>query len=246
MKVAPAPGSLRIPELGPSLGKLISGTNRVPGGIALDDIRVQLVSRVLDAAGEARRLNASHERAAAIETVGPSLWHEAWQAAVTSTADRLVQRSDAYLTAEARAAGVPRRRRRQFLLNDSERHMLQRRLGASGAPLVQALDVMEMKALEALAPRGAERGALDAWEDALRLVARRLEAAWLGLEDALEAEVLRRRAIGDEIAANKRSLWPVFVFGTIGVIVAGWLGLVLGGYIDSPQWFSELWSVVFP
>jgi hypothetical protein len=49
----------------------------------------------------------------------------------------------------------------------------------------------------------------------------------------------------DEVARWRKPLWPVAVVGLMAVGLAVWLGLVLGGYIDSPAWFTWIWSQVF-
>ncbi len=237
--------TVRIPELGPSLGKLITGTGRVPGGVDLDDVRVQLATRIIEAAGESRRLIAASEHSAALEAIGPGVWQAAWEEAVTSVAERLVVRVDAHLDAEARAVRMPRRLRGRFHFNVGERRTLATRLGGHGAPLVSALDALEVLAVKTMTPAGLGRGAEEAWQDALRLASRRLEAAWLGLEDGVDHEVTRWRALGGDIARWRKSLWPVIGLGVLATAGAVWLGLVLGGYVESPGWLTSLWSVLF-
>ena len=63
---------LRIPELGPALGKLVTGTRRVTTP-SLEDERRHLVTKLIEAAGEARRLAARDERAAAVALPG-AVW----------------------------------------------------------------------------------------------------------------------------------------------------------------------------
>ena len=70
---------LRIPELGPSLGKLITGTGSDVRGFSLETHRYQLVTKIIEMGGEARRLAANDERAAALACVGRDAWLAVWE-----------------------------------------------------------------------------------------------------------------------------------------------------------------------
>jgi hypothetical protein len=84
-----------------------------------------------------------------------------------------------------------------------------------------------------------EKDAHAAWQEGLRTVARRLEAAWLALESEVEEE--RRRWDGEleTIAQWRPALWPIFVFWVPLAALLVWLGLVLGGYIPAPAWLAS-------
>ena len=77
-----------------------------------------------------------------------------------------------------------------------------------------------------------------AWQDALRAAARRIEAAWLALEDELGAEAGRWVPELDTLRRWRPSLWPVFLLWTPLALALLWLGLVLGGYLAAPLWLS--------
>lgn len=233
---------LRIPELGPFLGKLITGTGRTPGNVRLDDIRTRLVTRIIEAAGEARRLSANEERGPAVAALGREAWLAAWDEAVGALAALLVARYDAQLAAEARAVRMPRRLRRRVALDDGERRSVTARLGSSGAILIQALDAVERRGAAALAATALQRGDLTAWQESLKTAARRLEAAWLALEDAVEAEAARWSEVADRVAQWRKPLWPVWVLGVLGLVLAAWVGLMYGGYLPAPEWLVELWE----
>jgi len=233
---------LRIPELGPSLGKLVIGTGHAPGGARLDDIRYRLVTRVIEAAGEARRLSANEERGPAVAALGRDAWLAAWDEAVGALAATLVARFDAQLEAEARAVRMPRRLRRRVALDDGERHSVAARLGSSGAILIPALDAVEQCSEAALAATALERDAVTAWQESLKTAARRLEAAWLALEDAVEAETARWAEVADRVARWRKPVWPVWVLGALGVVLAAWVGLMFGGYLPAPEWLVRLWE----
>lgn len=235
---------LRIPELGPALGKLVTGTGSDPAGLVLDGIRYRLVTRVMEQAAEARRLAARGERAAAVAAVGRTAWLEAWEEAVTAVADLLLQQVAARLTGAAAVARIPKRRRRRLGPGPTERRALAARLGSAGAVLVAVLDALERCASGACDATPLERGQMDAWGEALTAAARRLEAAWLALEDAVEAESERWDRVVQQTAAWRKPLWPVFVTGTVLLPPAIWLGLVVGGYVAPPPWLAQIWETL--
>jgi hypothetical protein len=236
---------LRVPELGPSLGKLVSGTERRVGWIPLDSFRYQLSTRIIDSAGEARQLAARDERASALEAVGRAAWQEAWDETVANIAVAFLDRIAKHLDAEAAAAGMSSRRRAKLAVADSERRALTARLGSAGASLIPALDALDRNAARAMKATGLEREALEAWQESLMLAARRLEAAWLSLEHAVEREGERWTAVADRVAGWRKPLWPVYAVGSVALGVALWLGLILGGYLDPPVWMARLWQAVF-
>ena len=92
---------LRVPELGPSLGKLVTGSGRDPGSLGLDAIRFQLVTRMIESAGEARRLAGSEERSAAIFALSPVFWLTAWEETVNAVAGALTDRVSSRINQEA-------------------------------------------------------------------------------------------------------------------------------------------------
>ena len=105
---------LRVPELGPSLGKLVSGSGRTNGPISLDVIRYKLGTRIIECAGEARRLAANDERSAALAAIGRVNWEHAWDETVSAVTALLVDRVSAHLDAEARAVRMSRRMRSRY------------------------------------------------------------------------------------------------------------------------------------
>lgn len=236
---------LRIPELGPYLGRLVTGTGRAPAGLPLDAIRQRLVTRVFASAGEARRLAARDDRAAAAAAVGPATWLEAWEEAVSGVADRLADRVNQRLDAEARAVRMPRRVRRRLLLDAPERRALIARLATAGAPLVAALDALDRASGPARNATALERGVLEQWQTALRGASQRLEAAWLALEEAAAVEAAHWEHVANDVVRWRRSLWPVILVGALGVAVAAWVGLVMGGYLEPPPWFVRWWGSVW-
>lgn len=237
---------LRVPELGPYLGKVVSGTNRAPGGLRLDEVRLRLATRIFQRAGEARRLASRDVRDAAVAAIGRTAWLEAWEEAVSGVAAKLAVRITEQIDAEARAARVPARRRKRLLPGPAELHALGARIGSAGAVLVAALDDVERHGAAAIGATGLDPGKVSAWQASLRTAGRRLEAAWLALEDAVESEAGRWREVADEVARWRAPLWPVLSAGAVAMALAAWLGLVMGGFLNAPPWLVEVWRSVFP
>lgn len=236
---------LRIPELGPHLGKVITGTGREPGGLSLDGIRYRLATRVIDAAGEARRLAQRDERRAAVAALGRELWIEAWEEAVKSVGALLADRATEWIEQEARVVRMPRRLRRRRLPTADDRRALTARLGAAGAVMVRAVEAIETTAVNAVQATALERGEMDAWRDALCAAARRLDEAWLRLEEAVVEESARWEHRALLVTSWRKPLWPVVVVGIPALAAAAWLGLIFGGYLAAPAWLSDLWQRAF-
>ena len=236
--------TVRVPELAPALGRLIVPRRTEALWIPLDDIADDLATRVIELGGEARRLTADaapQERV--LDALGRTAWLAAWEHAVRRTADRVADALDDQIERIGKAVRMPRRKRRLRKLTSAERRSLTARLSAGGAEFVKALDDLARVGSRV---RGAETaGGVDdeihhAWQDALQTAARRLEAAWLALEDAIRSERKRWDPELTALAQWRPSLWPVLVTWAIGAGALLWLGLILGGYVDAPVWLAQL------
>lgn len=226
---------LRVPELAPSLGRIIVPRRLFDPWVPLDDIREELATRVLELGGEGR---AVEDRARVLEVTGRRAWAAAWEHAVRRAAARVAEALDSEITRVAKQVRLPRRRLRRHLLTNAEKRAIVARLGAGGGSFVAALD-----ALEAAGARAGDASVLDKdvhadWQEALRTVARRLEAAWLALEAEVDEERLRWTPEIDAVAAWRPTLWPIFVVWTPLTILLIWLGLILGGYLPAPAWLA--------
>ena len=235
---------IRVPELGPSLGKLVAGTERPTRWIPLDAIRYRLATHMMEQAGEARQLAANDERSSALAALDCATWRDAWDEALVTVANTLTDRVSAQLDAEARAVKMARRRRAKLQLDTVAKRTMAARLGATGAALVPVLDAID-QAAGALEAARREPDAMEKWQEAQKLAARRLEAAWLALELEVEQEATRWLAEMDEVARWRKPFWPVAVVGLIALGLAVWLGLIFGGHIDAPGWLARIWSQVF-
>ena len=233
--------TVRVPEMAPALGRLIVPRRSEPIWIPLDDIADELATRVIELGGAARRLTAedgSTDRV--LDALGRSAWLAAWEQAVRRTAERVADALDDQIERLGRGVRMPRRKRRARKLTPSERRALTARLSAGGAEFVVALDLLARAGTGVRDSQTPDDDAHHAWQDAIQMAARRLEAAWLALEDAVRAERTRWDPDLTALAQWRPALWPI-ILGWL--LVAGglmWLGLVLGGYLDAPAWLARL------
>lgn len=237
MSAAPAvPPRPSVPELGPSLGRLIVPRRLAPPWVPVDDVRERLATDVMTRAGAARRAAAAGDVADAARQIGPAVWQDAWEHAVRRAAERVAAAIDREIERAAWRVRMPRRRWQRWLLTSGERRAVGVRLALGGEPLGAALTQLGQTA-ERLRGDAADAAALE-WQDALRLTARRLEAAWLALEAAVAAERERWAPEWADIAAWRPSLWRVVAVWAPVAAVLVWLGLLLGGYLPAPTWLA--------
>lgn len=230
-----------VPELGPLLGRLTDTAVPAPRtALALDDIRYALVSELFELCAAARDFANEGDAGGAAASLGRRAWLDAWERAVEAVAERVEQRIDLRLRAAARESRMPARRLARLLLDDEERRAICVRLGVAGGPFVAALD-----ALEGTVPAIArDEAALRRWHDALGHVARRLEVAWYALADAAAEEEAAWDAEIARVRAWHRARWPLWAITAVLLGVAGYLGLVLGGFVPVPPFlraFADFW-----
>lgn len=79
----------------------------------------------------------------------------------------------------------------------------------------------------------AEAGS-DAWREALLASARRLESAWLALEQRALAEEQAWIPSAGSLAAWHPSPWPRRLIAGVAVVFFLYTGLVLGGFLPVP------------
>lgn len=235
---------LRVPELAPSLGRVIVPRRLLDPWVPLDDIREELATRALELGGEgraaaAREADSQVDRARVLEVTGRRAWTAAWDHAVRRAGTRVAEALDAEITRAAQEVRMPRRRLRRHLLTTAEKRAIVARLGTGGGTFVAALDELEAAAARVAEASVLEKEAHAAWQEALRTVARRLEAAWLALEAEVEEERNRWNAEISAIDAWRPSLWPIVVFWLPFAAVLVWLGLILGGYLPAPAWLAR-------
>ena len=235
---------LRVPELGPALGRLPRRPDPADPDEWAHAYRLRLVTRLLEAAGEARRRAAAGERDAAFAALGAPVWLDAWEEAVAGVADRVMDDVATALDAAGWRRRMSRRRRARLAPTDAERRGVAARFGAVGAPLVSALDRLEQAGAGARQATARERDAMDAWREALAGAARRLEASWDALLAAAAAERTQWQRDIDTTARWRPPLWRVAALGLPLLAAALWLGLVFGGYVAPPAWLTRAWRAL--
>ena len=232
--------TLDVPELGPSLGRLIVPRRVAEPWVPLDDVREALATSVMECAGAARREAANGGKASALVALDRAAWTGAWEEAVRHAADRIVTVLDRTLETEAKKVRMPRRRQRQLVVSTGERRAIAARLAAGGDTLDVALDQVA-RTTETLARTWpGDAAARFGWRTAQEAAARRLEAAWLALEAQVEQERARWTGEVEAVKSWRPSLVPVFAIWTPLAVITIWLGLVLGGYLPAPQWLAAL------
>jgi len=251
MTVVPASDtSWTVPELGPSLGRLVDPPPASPGAlrVPLDDIRLALVSGIFDLAGASRSFASSGDRQGAVTSLGRVAWLQHWEKAVATAAARIAGEANAALRHAAEESRFPERRLRILVLSDEDVRAIGARLGSGGGPFVAALDALEQAGNATGAGRKDAGDATAAWQAALGAAARRLESAWLALEQSAAVEQTRLAGEIEQVRAWHRPTWPVWLITAVVVACAGYLGLVLGGYLPVPPplrglatfWWSRL------
>lgn len=227
---------LVIPELSPSLGRLIVPLTAAQASthwIGLEDIRVALVSQLFELAGDARRWAREGDRELALATLNGAAWDTAWGSAVESVAERAAAAISDRMLAAARESRLPARYARHLPLDAAEVRALAARLDCGSQPLRESLVTLDQLAPAARSER-APLTAVHDWQSALLASARRLEAAWLALEEVLREEWRTWGAEVEEVRAWRRPLWPLVAIGVLVLATAGYFGLVLGGYLPVP------------
>lgn len=191
----------------------------------LAPVRLALATAVMELGAEARQ----GPPAAAPARLSAEALAGLWDRAVTDAADRLAADVGARLEAAAAEARLPRRRARRVALTSPELAAMRRRLEAPAAPFREALPAL-----------GADPTAFPPWVDRLGAVLRRLDTAWGGLEEAAARELAAWDAEVAAVRRWRRPAWPMGVVTGAVVAVAGYVGLVLGGYLPAPGWLRPL------
>ena len=237
-----------VPELGPSLGRL-SDPPAPPGDrgaldIALDDVRLDLVTRIFDVAGAARSFAAAGDRHSAVASLGRVTWLDLWERAVAAAAQRLADTVNTRLRAAAAESRLPPKKLAAILLTAEDVRAISSRLGSGGASFVSALDALEQTVPAAAASGARGRLGQEEWQLALAATARRVEASWLALTAAAKREQERWRSEIEAVRAWRRPIWPIWLITVVVLGIATYLGLILGGYLPVPgvlRGFTEFW-----
>lgn len=237
-----------VPELGPSLGRLVdpplTRSDRGSLDLILDDIRLELVTGIFELAGAARSFAASGDRQGAISSLSRVAWLDLWERAVAASAERLAELVNTRLGEAAMESRLPPHRLESFRLKAEDVRAIASRLGSGGAGFVGALDALEQTVHGAAASGSRGRAGQEDWHRALAAAARRLESAWMGLAGSARAEQERWKAEIERARAWRRPTLILWLVTAAVLAVATYLGLVLGGYLPvaAPLGpLAELW-----
>ena len=224
-----------VPELGPSLGHLVDPPPARPGAlnVSLDDIRIALVTGVFDLAAAGRSFAATGDPEGAVASLGRVAWLQLWEKAVATAASRIAGEANDGFRLAAEESRYPPRRLQALLLSDQDARAIGARLGSGGGAFVAALDALEQTG-HASGTRGRGPAVAATWQDALGVTSRRLESAWLALEEAARVEQQRWAGEIAQVRGWHRPTWPVWLITAAVAGLAGYVGLVLGGYLPVP------------
>lgn len=238
MSQAAPPTGLAIPELGPALGRLVTPLPPTPGAmppcIPLDPIRIEMISQLFELAGDARRWVREGDRELALATLNAEAWANVWSRAVQAVAEGTARVVSQRMLQAAGEARLPPGRARALPLDDGEVRGLAARLAGGAAALHQALAQLDQAAHHARSHHAGPQAVL-AWQEALTTSARRLEAAWLALDETLIREWLEWEREVADLRRWRRPQWPLLVIAAVLFGAALYLGLVLGGYVPVPS-----------
>lgn len=225
-----------VPELGPSLGRLVDPPAEPAGAlrVSLVDIRIGLVTGVFDLAGAGRSFAAAGDHGGAVASLGRVAWLQLWERAVDAAAARIAGEANAGLRLAADESRYSRRRLERLLLTDEDSRAIGARLGSGGGQFVAALDQLELAVHTTGSVKGRGVAGAQAWQAAIAAAARRLESAWLALEDCSRREQAHWAGEIARVRGWHRPTWPVWLLTVVVGGAAGYLGLVLGGYVPVP------------
>jgi hypothetical protein len=224
-----------VPELGPALGRLCNRAEPPVGRwVTLDDIRLELATRIFELAGAARAFASADDRAAAVSSLNRQAWLTEWERAVSTTTERIVQAVNLRFDSAGLEARLRTPRRKELLLAESDRRAISGRLGTGSLPFLSALDELEQVVPSASAPGARGEAAVPEWQDRILSAARRLESAWLALESAARREEALWSPEINRVQSWRRPTWPVWLVTGLVLGLATYLGLILGGYLLVP------------
>ena len=226
--------NVQLPELGPLLGRMIAPpAEKTPVDAALDQIRLDLLTELFDRARAARDFLALGDAAGARSALGGSVWRDVWDRAAASASATVSREVEQRLREAAAVSRYPAKRLARSLPDAEARRLLAARLSAAGIGLEEATERLGDSARP--------------WPEALRRVSGELEASWERLLAGAHAELTSWEAPVATIRSWRRPWRPLLLVSGILLVIALWLGLVLGGFLAAPGWLRPLtdwvWSL---
>jgi hypothetical protein len=192
-----------------------------------------LVTALFDRAGEAREWSEAEDIDLTVTTLARNRWLEAWDQGVQTVSERTVAALNKRFELAAAESRMPRRFRRRLPLTADEARALAARLSAGDAPFRHAVEELERAGARVRSAR-ADSAALTIWSEAVRTAARRLEAAWLALEESLTLAWTEWGAEIERVRTWQRPVWPLLLTAVLLLVAATYAGLLLGGYLPVP------------
>ena len=219
--------------MGPLVGRLLTPAEPEPDAL-LDELRVELLTTLFAAAGRARTAARQEGTAAARAQLGHAVWLDAYRHAAERAASQSADLIDRRIRDAARVSRMPDRRLVRHLLTSADRETLLHRMISAGIPLERTPP-----------PEEAEP-----WADGLRRSAAALETSWERLVRFVGEERVRGDAVARAVSQWRRSPVPLWILTGALLVLALYLGLVVGGYLPAPGPLANLralwWSLPWP
>src|SRR3989475_5303878 len=152
------PMPLRVPELAPSLGRVLVPRRLADPWVPLDDIREELATRVLELGGEARAAAVREERERVLEAVSRRAWLGAWERAVRRAGERVARALDGEIERAGQQVRMARRRWRRRLLSGPEKRAIAGPPATRGEPFRAPPEVAEQTGARPPQARGVGQG----------------------------------------------------------------------------------------
>lgn len=234
MTVPPALSS--FPELGPFLGHLASPDAPDSRDPELEPVRLGMLSALFGRAGRARALLGSGDAAGSRAALSREAWLGIWEEAVAGAAAALLTGVERRLRDVAAISRIGKQPVAGLLPSMEDRRILTARLASAGLGLEQATLELAKSSPD--------------WDESIRRTAGELTGAW----DRLLALSKQERDFWDrriaDVRAWRRPRRPLILAGAVLLLLAIWLGLVLGGYLPVPTFLRPLtdwyWSLPWP
>jgi hypothetical protein len=231
--VVPAGG---LPELGPLLGRLAAPDTPAIRDRDLEPVRIALLSELFERAGRAREQLAAGDAAAARATLGRDTWLAIWERAVSEASTAMFAGIERRIRDAAAISRFPGRRVQTRLPDAEERRVLTARFSSAGIGLEEVTRDLGNPAVE--------------WAEAIRRTAGEFTGAWDQLRAMArqEHDSWERRTM--QIREWRRPWRPLVLVGVALLLLAVWLGLMLGGFLPVPAFLRPLaawyWSLPWP
>lgn len=225
-----------LPELGPLLGHLAAPDAPASRDRELEPVRVELLSDLFERAGKAREKLAAGDTAAARAALGRDVWLTIWERAVSAAGSAMLAGIERRIRDAAVISRFPDRLVAKRLPDAEEHRVLTARLSSAGIGLEEATKELGNPAIE--------------WGEAIRRTAGELTGAWdqLRMLAGQECDAWDRRAI--QIRDWRRPWRPLVLTGIALLVLAIWLGMVLGGFLPVPGFMRPIadwyWSLPWP